>query len=139
LLNMELDKMTDKMTALAKHLEVSEEEAEDHVSDYLVLTDEEADERVKENILESLWAFNKSFLNCHSEAIAEIPDKEFVDMQGTLCESFNKAIHAMIDDIDHFIKDAILSDGRGHFLSSYDGAENEIEVNGTYYYIYREN
>ena len=31
--------------------------------DYLVLTDKEADVKVKEDILNSLWAFNSSFLS----------------------------------------------------------------------------
>lgn len=68
---------------------------------------------------------------------AEIPEKEYTEMAGKLCESFNKAVLAMIPDKNHFVKDAILADGRGHFLSQYDGQENEIKVNGVWYFIYR--
>ena len=108
-------------------------------NDYLVLTDEEATERATEEIEQSLWAFNKSFLDGHSEAISEIPDKDFEAMQCNLCESFNKAVRAMIDDFEHFVEDAISCDGRGHFISHYDGEENEEKINQTYYYIYRLN
>lgn len=104
---------------------------------FLVLTDGEADNACKESILESVWAFNKFFLDNHSKAIANIPDKDFQDMQGKLCESFNKAVIAMIDDLDYFIEDAINCDGRGHFLSSYDGEETEITINNERYYIYK--
>ncbi len=107
--------------------------------DYMVLTDDEADEKAKEYILDSAWAFNYSFLCSHSEAIAEIPEKEFKEMQGKLCESFNKAVLAMIPDKDHFVKDAIACDGRGHFMSSYDGEENEVKIDGEWYFIYRLN
>ena len=51
------------------------------------------------------------------------------------CESANDTILALIDDLDEFVQDAISSDGRGHFLSSYDGEEVETEN----YYIYRIN
>lgn len=124
-----------KINALAAHLECSIEDAESAMDDYCIYTDDEATEACKKYILESLWAFNYSFLCCHSDAIAAIPEKEFKDMQGKLCESFNKAILAMIDDIDHFIDDAIACDGRGHFLSSYDGQEHEQDG----FYIYRNN
>lgn len=132
-----------KIEALAKYLgEEVENLTEEHPEvfsvgqqEYLVLTDNEADEKAKEYILDSLWAFNKSFLDAHSKAIRQIPDKEFKDMQGKLCESFNDAIKAMIDDMDHLIADAILADGRGHFLSGYDGEENEEGE----YFIYRVN
>lgn len=133
--NIDLEK--DK--ALAEFLEINIDDLTDKErEDYLVLTDEEADERAKEYILGSVWAFNKSFLDCHSEAIAEIDDKAFSKLQEG-CESINKAILAMIDDKEHFVEDAILSDGRGHFLSSYDGEENEVKIDGVYYYIYRIN
>jgi len=42
-------------------------------------------------------------------------------------------------DQDSFIEDVINSDGRGHTISSYDGEEDEIEYEGTTYYIYRMN
>lgn len=131
----------EKIKALAVNMVMTLEDAADAIEreDYLVLTDEEATERATEEIEESLWAFNKAFLNVHSEAISEIPDKDFEAMQGKLCESFNKAVKAMIDDFDYFVEDAIACDGRGHFISHYDGEENEEKVNQTYYYIYRMN
>ena len=48
------------------------------------------------------------------------------------CESLNGLVYALIDDIDEFIQDAINADGRGHFISYYDGEENE--ENGLYIY-----
>ena len=55
------------------------------------------------------------------------------------CESSNEAVKSLIEDFDHFVDDAVLTDGRGHFLSSYDGEENEVKINNTWYYIYRTN
>lgn len=135
--------MMSKAQALANFLDVNVneiiEESEDLFTygreEYLVFTDEEADDAAKDYILESLWAFNKSFLDGHSKIIAEIPDKEFQEMQGSLCESFNAAILKMLDDVDYFVEDAIKCDGRGHFLSGYDGEENEEGE----YFIYRTN
>ena len=39
----------------------------------------------------------------------------------------NELLKAMITDIDEFVEDAVSAFGRGHFLSSYDGEENEEE------------
>jgi hypothetical protein len=41
------------------------------------------------------------------------------------CESANDTFLAMIKDKDSFVRDAISADGRGHFLNTYDGEENE--------------
>lgn len=123
------------LTLNGDNVEISGEE-------YMILTDEEADERAKEYIKETVWAFNKSFLDAHSEAIAEMDTEVFSKIQA-MCESANKTILRLIDDVDHFIDDAILSDGRGHFMSSYDGEENEVSVNDgktvVSFYIYRVN
>jgi DNA repair exonuclease SbcCD ATPase subunit len=42
-------------------------------------------------------------------------------------------------DEDEMASDMISEDGRGHYLSSYDGDENEQEYDGITYYIYRVN
>jgi len=67
----------EKIQALANYLECEVDELEQTKYDknifeygnqeYLVLTDEEADKKVEEDILESLWAFNTSFILQHSE------------------------------------------------------------------------
>src|SRR5574337_1128161 len=92
-----------KLKALAKFLECDVEDINETSycfeygkQEYLVLTDEEADEKTKEYILDTAWAFNKSFLDCHSEAISGFDEKTFSVIQ-KLCESSNKAILAMID------------------------------------------
>ena len=108
--------------------------------EYMVLTDDEADIEAEKNIKESLWAFNADFILKHTNfyhiSTAE-EDQVFINsvkvMQNTLCENANGLIYAMIEDIDIFIEDAIEEDGRGHFISMYDGEENE--QNG--FYIFR--
>lgn len=107
--------------------------------EFAVLTDEEANEAARECIEESVWAFNKSFLDCHSDAISELDNESFKVLQER-CEASNKAIKAMIDDFDHFVDDAISADGRGHFLSHYDGEEHEETDNeGNTFFIYQLN
>lgn len=105
--------------------------------DYLICTDEEADEKAAEYIKESVWAFNADFIVDHSNLPYEAIDmiKHF---QSTKCEDANETILALITDFDDFVSDAISADGRGHFLSTYDGEENEETVNGETYYIYRQ-
>lgn len=62
----------------------------------------------------------------------ESEDQIFINsikvMQNTLCENANSLVYAMIEDIDTFIEDAIEADGRGHFISMYDGEEIEQKV-----------
>ena len=108
--------------------------------EYMVLTDDEADNEAEKNIKDSLWAFNADFILKHTNfyriSTAE-EDQVFINsikvMQNTLCENANGLVYAMIEDIDIFIGGAIEEDGRGHFISMYDGDENE--QNG--FYIYR--
>lgn len=139
-----------KKQALAKFLEFTTDDQLDSIEEsryqdnlfevdgdeYLVLTDDEADEAAKEHILDSLWAFNADFIASHANANLDKGAIEALqEMQGKLCESANPIVKAMIKDIDHFVDDAINCDGRGHFLSPYDGEENESGE----YFIYRIN
>ena len=104
--------------------------------DYLVLTDDEADEKAKEYILDSLWAFTPNFLASATGIDLEV--FEAIQNNGR-CESNNDAILRLVDDEDALVEEAISWDGRGHFLSHYDGAENSETVNETEYFIYRQN
>jgi hypothetical protein len=107
--------------------------------DYLVLTDEEADEKAKEYITDSLWAFNPSFLANMTDFDEEI--FQAIADNGK-CESNNDVIYNTIQKtcgINDFVEAAVQADGRGHFMSSYDGNENEETVQGETFYIYRQN
>lgn len=108
--------------------------------EYMVLTDEEADNEVENSIRESLWAFNADFILEHTAAYKHTSgehDRDIIlalqKMQETLCETANELVYALIEDYEQFVDDAIEADGRGHFISMYDGEENE--QNG--FYIYR--
>ena len=97
---------------------------------YLVYTDEEADEAVRENIEGMVWAFTPSFLSAHTGVDEEI----FVALADRY-EDNNDSYKRMIKDFDHFVDDAVSCDGRGHFLDV-NLEENEITFNGITYYIY---
>jgi hypothetical protein len=104
--------------------------------EYLVLTDDEANEQAEQHIRRSLWAFRVEFIASHStNRWSDDCVKALEKMQGELCESANPIFEALIKNIDHFVSDAISSDGRGHFLAEYDGEENEEGA----FYIYRTN
>jgi len=63
-------------------------------------------------------------------------------MQSDSCESCNDFLLSLVEKtcgIETFVDDAIRSDGRGHFMSSYDSNENEETVEGETFYIYRIN
>jgi len=126
-----------KLEALARFLDCDPEEAEGFLEDYRVYTDDEADQACGEYIRESAWAFNSWFIASHArDGFTE----EIIDsIKGDRCEDVNDAILAVIKDLDYFVEDAVSCDGRGHFLSAYDGEENEETVSGITFYIYRDN
>ena len=133
-----------KIEALAKFLEISTEditetdwgtlEADGGV--FLVLTDEEADAKAYEEIEESLWAFKAEFIidMCGFSG----GEKSLTAMQRESCEDCNEFIKAMVEGtcgLDKFVNASIECDGRGHFISMYDGEETEQDE----YFIYRVN
>ena len=126
--------------ALALHrgkLTASELEDAQHeidMEDTLVLTDEQADEWVREEIEEMVWAFTPSFLQAHTGV-----DADAIAIIQKECEGANEPIKAMIKDFDWFVEDAVRCDGRGHFLASYDHEENHVRIDDIDYFIYRRN
>lgn len=121
-----------KRNALKAHLESdempeyawgSDTEFECESEEWLVCTDEEADELVAQHIRDSVWAFRASFLASHIE---DLPESEIQRIQESMYEDANAVLTRLIGDMDHFIDDAVSADGRGHFLSPYDGEEVEM-------------
>lgn len=138
----------EKIKALSMYLECEEDEISEGYDEctfeygfkeYLVCTDEEADEKCEEYILDTLWAFNTSFIMDYIDTRTDYDDRSLrkcLDKIQELCEDSNYLIKLLIGNrLDEFIEDAIRSDSRGHYLASYDG--EEIEEGG--YFIYRTN
>jgi len=130
--------------ALAKHLdceldEIAEDDCWDkrfiaHRCDFWVLTHDEATAIATEQIKQTLWAFRAEFIAAHCKRRLSDDAIEAVrKAQESLCEGANDLIESLIDDLDHFIDDAIRADGLGHFIASYDGNEHEAGD----YLIYR--
>jgi hypothetical protein len=98
---------------------------------YLVYSSAEANKACREYIRKNLWAFrpewlvrfvpvsqSREFLKAIADSIRAIQQK--------LSENANETIFAMISkNFATLVREAIASDGRGHFLSSYDGQERE--------------
>lgn len=114
--------------------------------EYIIMDDDRAYATAFHEISEGLWAFNADFLVDHLKDDTKYGDNP-VDLgelkaclelvQEKFCEGANAIIHALIDDLEEFVDDAIAADGRGHFISPYDGEEHEVTVDGETYYIYR--
>lgn len=87
--------------------------------DYMILTDEEADEKWEESL--------DSYIE---ECITPEIDK--------LGEGMGNLSYYIKFDEEMWKRDARM-DGRGHSLSTYDGHENEETIDGETFYIYRLN
>lgn len=106
--------------------------------DVIVADDDNADRLTRECIEELLWAFTPEFLASETG----LPEEVFQALADSgRCESNNEAIMALVEQtcgLEEFVSSAIDADGRGHFLSGYDGKEGEIEIDGDIYYVYRQ-
>lgn len=108
--------------------------------EWAVGTNQEAEEAVTENIREMVWAFNPDFI-C---SMCGLPSEfaEGIRLMQEKCEDANPPLLALVEKqcgLPLFVERAVEADGRGHFLSSYDGEENEQDVEGETFYIYRTN
>lgn len=134
----------EKVLALALHLDITPDEIKEDrwglivgKAEYLVYDEDEAYVAVEDSIRDSLWAFSPGFL----EQQTGIPSEMFEAVQEQ-SENGNDAVLRAVEQtcgLEDLVESAIAADGRGHFLSHYDGNEEEVEVLGTTYYIYRVN
>ena len=102
----------------------------------IILTDEEADQRTREEVENGLGFFIPEWLSYYIKLeVDEI--KKIQSLYG----ASNPILKALIDDFDQFYNDTIAeeAEGRGHFLSYYDGIETEVSTDEEDFYIYRIN
>ena len=107
-------------------------------AEYAIGTDEECDKAAADNIRESVWAFTGWFIADH--APEGLTAEDIDSLRGDKCESANDALIALInagEGMESFIDGATSTDGRGHFLSHYDG--EELEDNNANHFAYRIN
>jgi len=105
---------------------------------WTICTYEEAEKRAKDYILDTVWAFNASFISSHSGIDSDI----IAAVQANdKCEGNNDMLLRLIEDQERFVDDAIGCDGLGHFLNTYDGEYLELgnDKNGIYWVAYRTN
>jgi hypothetical protein len=138
---------TNREKALAKFLDIKVSDIEEAsygenaydaggLGEYLVLTGTEADAAAEEAIEDSLFAFNPEWL----AGWLEIPVEAIKAIQESMYEDASPVFKKMLgEDFVNFVEKSIEADGRGHFISHYDGEENEEYIGKTYYFIYRTN
>ena len=111
--------------------------------EWRVMLDDEADAAAEEDVKDHAWAFNAEFL----ESQTDIPAEMFTFYQEAKSEDANDAFVKIIErtcGMDEFTTEAISTDGRGHFLSGYDGEEQETTITcddgaERMFYLYRTN
>lgn len=108
--------------------------------EYAIGTNAQADKAARLNIEDSIWAFNASFILSECNLPGEL-EEGLKAWQEKECEGCNDELLRMVNRLcgDSFFEAAISADGRGHFLSGYDGEENDVVSEGETFYIYRTN
>jgi len=107
--------------------------------EYAIGKEEEVDKATEEAIRDSLYTFNADWTQSHLEI--ELPIEAIHAIQEK-CEEGSLILYDLfkkVGDWDYMVRDSILADGRGHFLASYDDAEEETYYASEWYYIYRLN
>ena len=112
------------------------DDSRDINDDWLVCTDDEADELARNSIEELAGYFNASFLMEQTGVDAEVFDA--LRKGASPSEQVMQIIEATCG-YDSFVEAAISADGRGHFLASYDGEEREFNNGRMTFYLYRIN
>ncbi|MBK8254951.1 MAG: hypothetical protein IPK82_20125 [Polyangiaceae bacterium] len=105
--------------------------------EYAVGTEEQAENAVKLAIVDSIWAFKPEFLTTflrrHMPHVRRFPAKDLEKAlrvaQEKLSEDAAALIWALVGTlIDTFEQAVVAADGRGHFLSPYDGKERRSDT-----------
>ena len=131
-----------RVAALAQFLNVDASDIERSEGDYFGLafyeadgqewvvgTEEQAQSAAIAKAKEDVWAFRAQYLADGTG----IDERAIRAIQETMYENASEPLQKIVEatwngGLDGFADDAVDEDGRGHFLSGYDGEEQEITV-----------
>lgn len=103
----------------------------DDGNEYAVGTDKQATKAALEAAYQSLWAFRSSYIISHlniSGRAADVAEKALEKMQGELSEDAGPIIELLLGSkLKRFLRDAVDTDGRGHFLNGWDSEEYDSD------------
>jgi len=128
----QLEAIDEEIGDLHYELEDAENEAEEEYTQDQI----EALEEQKQDIIDDEDNYEWS-----EEAIDDALETKLKDIEydpQEYIEMYDLDIENFID-IDDFVEDVIMTDGRGNGLSGYDGEEREVSYDGEWFYIYRTN
>lgn len=92
------------------------------------------DEAVEHRIRDSVELFTPSFLQTHLRV--HLPVEAIIALQAL--STANQIFYDLLEDFDEFVKDAVMEDGRGHFLAHADFEERNFVYNDVIFWYYRE-
>ena len=138
-----LNDYDEKVIALAQHLGIDLEPE----------IDEDMDEEEKQGTIQGVIDELDSIVNTYDTTYSYYREEYIVCTDEEADNLMDDTLENYIDEVilpeipepyrNYFDNEAWKEDakyeGRGHTLATYDGEENEEEVNGTTYYIYRTN
>lgn len=93
--------------------------------DFLVLTDEEADDRCREVVENDLWTFRPEFLADFLDIDRDCAIVVIQALSGKYEDANETLLQLVGNRFENLCEKAIRADGRGHFLAPHDGEENE--------------
>lgn len=113
-----------------------------------IVKDPDVDDETRENASMKIIDLESDLEDLEENAEYVLTDEQLDSLVSDRVEDIINRPYDFIDEIggniedfldeDELIQDIINADGYG-FLASYDGAENETEVNGVNYYVFRVN
>ena len=138
----------ERVIALAQHLDINLE------PDFSNIDEEATEEEQQEQRDEAIYEVTKELDNIvegynnmfsyYNEDYYVLTDSEADDMEDDSLDNYiNECIMPEIPEhLQNYFDEVawkrdVRMDGRGHIISTYDGAEYEETVEGTTYYIYR--
>lgn len=130
----ELDFSKDEIKEIFSN--VSSDEVDFMIGDYRFIADSDIDDIQKRELSDDLY-----LLGCFTDwFIADILELDLDVVQALqkaeAFEAIGKMMLKHIDEVQEKYRDA---DGYGHHFNPYDGGDNEINVMGKFYHVFRTN